>query len=107
MLSLTTLALAFSVVANGNVIYPKRQLAPAASSINSAIEAEVTLLSQNTVSKDPAPLESSTEDYYIGFREEDFKKPYAKYVIPLCGRFAVPFYQLTQQMLTKRKVLQP
>ncbi|CAI7570994.1 unnamed protein product [Penicillium bialowiezense] len=82
MLSLTTLALAFSVVANGNFIYPKRQLAPAASSINSAIEAEVTLLSQNTVSKDPAPLESSTEDYYIGFREEDFKKPYAKYYNP-------------------------
>jgi hypothetical protein len=80
MLSITALALALSALANGNVIHPKRQLAPAASSINTAADATVTLLSQDTISKDPSALDSNTEDYYLGYRDEDFQKPYAKYI---------------------------
>ncbi|PWY73190.1 phloretin hydrolase [Aspergillus sclerotioniger CBS 115572] len=48
-----------------------------------ATTATATSLSQNTVSTDTTPLNGNAEDYYLGFRDADFQKPYAKYYNPV------------------------
>jgi hypothetical protein len=66
----------FSGLALGSLI-DRRQLAPAVSTTSST--AQVTRLSEvHSISKDHASLNRDTSTYYLGYREEDFAKPYAK-----------------------------
>ncbi|PYH94059.1 hypothetical protein BO71DRAFT_450329 [Aspergillus ellipticus CBS 707.79] len=83
MRSFAVAAAVLAGLANANAI-DRRQLAPAeADSAVAATTATLTSMSQGAVSTDTAKLDSNTEDYYLGFREADFQKPYAKYYNPV------------------------
>lgn len=71
-----TALLALVAAVNGNVIWG-RQLTGAAAVPANPQPANLTSGGES-VSTDISPLESSTEQYYLGFREVDFEKPYAK-----------------------------
>ncbi|KAF5512930.1 Phloretin hydrolase [Colletotrichum aenigma] len=76
-----TAFLALIASANGNVIRG-RQLSGAAAVPANPQPANLTS-GGDSVSTDISPLESNTEQYYLGFREVDFEKPYAKYYNPV------------------------
>lgn len=58
-------------------VLDRRQLSPASVVQSDALPAP--LESNNTVASDvESSLDSDTGSYYLGYREEDFKKPYAK-----------------------------
>lgn len=73
----------FAGLSNARVV-DRRQLAPA-EPVSASITptASATPLTKSTISTDPAKLDSNTDDYYLGYREADFKKPYAKYYNPV------------------------
>jgi hypothetical protein len=73
--SLALLSLATS--ATSSIIQP-RQLAPAETV---APDVTPTVSGHAAISTDKAKLDNSTEKYYLGFKEADFKLPYAKYVL--------------------------
>ncbi|KAK8165918.1 hypothetical protein BC567DRAFT_251158 [Phyllosticta citribraziliensis] len=72
---LAAVLLSLLAVVNGNVVH-RRQLAPAAP-VSSSVPANLTA-GEDTISTNVSPLDSNTEEYYLGFREADFEKPYAK-----------------------------
>ncbi|KAI8229462.1 hypothetical protein K4K54_001468 [Colletotrichum sp. SAR 10_86] len=76
-----TALLALVAAVNGNVIRG-RQLSGAAGVPANPQPANLTS-GGDYVSTDMSPLESNTEQYYLGFREVDFEKPYAKYYNPV------------------------
>ncbi|KAJ0385754.1 hypothetical protein COL922a_005743 [Colletotrichum nupharicola] len=76
-----TALLALVASVNGNVIRG-RQLSGAAAVPANLQPANLTS-GGDSVSTDISPLESNTEQYYLGFREVDFEKPYAKYYNPV------------------------
>ncbi|KAJ5806547.1 phloretin hydrolase [Penicillium pulvis] len=84
MRSFAIVAAALAGLSNVSVTKSRRQLHPAepAASVvaNTAMMAS---LNQGTVSTDTASLESNTTEYYLGYRIEDFQKPYAKYWDPV------------------------
>lgn len=75
MLSAAILLVLVAAV-DGNVIWG-RQLPAAASAPANPQPANLTSGGDH-VSTDVASLESNTEEYYLGFRDVDFEKPYAK-----------------------------
>ncbi|KAK6838804.1 hypothetical protein RU639_000655 [Aspergillus parasiticus] len=60
----------------------RRQLAPAATTTGSTAT-PTTLEENNFISQDFESLNNDTSSYYLGYREEDFAKPYAKYWNPV------------------------
>ncbi|KAF4820815.1 Phloretin hydrolase [Colletotrichum tropicale] len=76
-----TALLALIASVKGNVIRG-RQLSGAAAIPPNPQPANLTS-GGDSVSTDASPLESNTEQYYLGFREADFEKPYAKYYNPV------------------------
>ncbi|KAK1846665.1 hypothetical protein CCHR01_10703 [Colletotrichum chrysophilum] len=76
-----TALLALVASVNGNVIRG-RQLSGAAAVPANLQPANLTS-GGDSLSTDISPLESNTEQYYLGFREVDFEKPYAKYYNPV------------------------
>ncbi|KAM3451112.1 hypothetical protein MY5147_009153 [Beauveria neobassiana] len=58
-----------------------RQLSPAATTTGGT--ATPTLRNGSTVSKNFESLNNDTSSYYLGYREEDFAQPYAKYWNPV------------------------
>ncbi|KAM3497285.1 hypothetical protein MY10362_009359 [Beauveria mimosiformis] len=67
-------------VVHGMAFNP-RQLSPAATTTGGT--ATPTLQNGSTVSKNFEPLNNDTSSYYLGYREEDFAQPYAKYWNPV------------------------
>ncbi|KAI8274614.1 hypothetical protein K4K60_009522 [Colletotrichum sp. SAR11_57] len=76
-----TALLALVAAVNGKVIRG-RQLSGAAAVPANPQPANLTS-GGDYVSTDMSSLESNTEQYYLGFREVDFEKPYAKYYNPV------------------------
>lgn len=75
MLSAAILLVLVAAV-DGNVIWG-RQL-PAAAPAPANLQPANLTSGGDYLSTDIAPLESNTEEYYLGFRDVDFEKPYAK-----------------------------
>ncbi|KAK7532261.1 phloretin hydrolase [Phyllosticta citribraziliensis] len=80
---LAAVLLSLLAVVNGNVVH-RRQLAPAAP-VSSSVPANLTA-GEDTISTNVSPLDSNTEEYYLGFREADFEKPYANLLCQGCSQ---------------------
>lgn len=75
MLSAATVLTLIAAV-DGNIIRG-RQL-PAAAPAPANLQPANLTSGGDYMSTDVAPLESNIEEYYLGFRDVDFEKPYAK-----------------------------
>lgn len=75
----SVLPLILAAAAVNGLALDRRQLAPAATKVDSASAAVTPIqLADNTTSIELAAYEADTSTYYLGYREADFAKDYAK-----------------------------